>query len=467
MTAQVPTERPVKPVRWMHALGLMAPLLVLALLAAYSVIQSRRADSARESVAATLRVHEMTLELAQSITAMELHQRGFLLTGDPTVLARRDAAFTEGAWRAGSLIEATQRHPDSMALVRRLRTALSRRYGYMRAMSDVATREGLEAARRGFQRHGSGSADGIMQTLRSLRTQQRATLQSSIRDADRQARRFRIVLIFGTVASLALLALTVSMLYRQLRRTQRLGLQLERAHREQASKALELERSNRELEAFSYTISHDLRAPLRHIGGYAQMLQEDAADQLTPDMRRYLDAITDSSRRMGALIDDLLAFSRLGRKPIERSAVDMSRLIEQVLHELRMDGIATTVDVGALPPASADPMLMRQVWLNLLSNAMKYSRNRGADATVQVTGERDERKVRYRVRDNGVGFDMRYADKLFGVFQRLHTDEEFEGTGVGLAIVQQIVHRHGGHIRADAMPGQGACFTFELPVEIE
>ncbi|MDQ3494191.1 MAG: ATP-binding protein [Pseudomonadota bacterium] len=225
----------------------------------------------------------------------------------------------------------------------------------------------------------------------------------------------------------------------------------------------QLQQSNRELEAFSYSVSHDLRAPLRHIDGYARILQEDAGDQLDAEMRRYLDAVGDSARQMGALIDDLLAFSRLGRKPVQRVDVDMGALVQRVAAELRVDG-DPRVSIGPLPAAHADPVLFKQVWLNLLSNAIKYSAPRGDEARVEVSGERSGDRVQYRIRDNGVGFDMRYADKLFGVFQRLHSQDEFQGTGVGLAIVQRIVARHGGSIAADSQPGLGATFTFELPL---
>jgi signal transduction histidine kinase len=192
------------------------------------------------------------------------------------------------------------------------------------------------------------------------------------------------------------------------------------------------------------------------------MLQEDAA-QLEPELRRYLDAISTSARTMGMLIDDLLAFSRLGRKPVERVPVDMAAIARSALRELGGDASADRVVLGELPGAHADPVLLKQVWVNLFSNALKYSAPRGTSAQVELSGERDGAVTRYRIRDNGVGFDMRYADKLFGVFQRLHSQDEFEGTGVGLAIVQRIVARHGGRIWAEAEPGRGATFTIELP----
>lgn len=233
---------------------------------------------------------------------------------------------------------------------------------------------------------------------------------------------------------------------------------------ELTANAIELEHMNRELESFSYSVSHDLRAPLRHIGGYARMLQEDAAGKLDPDMLRYLDTIGDSARNMGILIDDLLAFSRLGRQPLQRTSVDMDALTAHTLLDLGSARPAgACVDIAPLPPAHGDPALLRQVWINLLSNAFKYSAPRGERARVEISGERDGQTARYRIRDNGVGFDMRYAENLFGVFQRLHAQDEFEGTGVGLAIVQRVVHRHGGRVWAESQPDRGATFTVELP----
>ena len=244
----------------------------------------------------------------------------------------------------------------------------------------------------------------------------------------------------------------------------------ERKHAEQRIDALngelrarseQLEMANRELESFSYSVSHDLRAPLRHVDGYARMLVEDAGDRLTAEDRRYLDTITESVRRMGALIDDLLTLSRYGRKPLERRSVDMAALARDSLRDLPTP--LPDIAIGALPAAEGDPALLRHVWTNLLSNAVKYSAPRGADARVEVDGEEVDGRVRYTVRDNGVGFDMRHAGKLFGVFQRLHGEDRFEGTGVGLAIVQRVVHRHGGDVSAQAEPERGATFTFELP----
>jgi signal transduction histidine kinase len=224
----------------------------------------------------------------------------------------------------------------------------------------------------------------------------------------------------------------------------------------------ELEAVNKELASFSYSVSHDLRAPLRAVDGYARMLEEDYAARLDDEGRRLLSVVRESASRMGQLIDDLLSFSRLSRQPMARHAVDTRALVQQVIDEVRGDSRAS-VELGeVLLPAEGDRALLRQVWVNLISNAFKYSAKHSApriEIGSQVEGEENV----YWVRDNGAGFDMRYAAKLFGVFQRLHSQDEFAGTGVGLAIVHRVITRHGGRAWAEGKPGEGACFFFSLP----
>jgi signal transduction histidine kinase len=221
--------------------------------------------------------------------------------------------------------------------------------------------------------------------------------------------------------------------------------------------------ANKELESFSYSVSHDLRAPLRAIDGYARMLEEDYAARLDDEGRRLLCVVRDNAGRMGRLIDDLLAFSRLGRREPAKQALEMTALAREVAEEVGR-GTAARIEIAELPSALADRALMRQVWVNLIGNAVKYSAKR-ADPRVEVGGEANGSENVYWVRDNGVGFDMRYVGKLFGVFQRLHSADEFDGTGVGLAIVQRVVARHGGRVSAQSAPGEGARFEFCLPKE--
>ncbi len=228
-----------------------------------------------------------------------------------------------------------------------------------------------------------------------------------------------------------------------------------------AKRTAELETANRELEAFSYSISHDLRAPLRAVDGFSQAVMEDYGELLPEGGRNYLQTIRNGAQRMGMLIDDLLAFSRLSRQPVTKQEVNTANLVANVLEELKPqhDGREVEIRIGDLPPCQGDAALLKQVWINLLSNAIKYSRDR-KPAIIEIGCKREQEENVYFVRDNGAGFDMKYAHKLFGVFQRLHRSEEFEGTGVGLAIVQRIVNRHGGRIWADAAPGKGATFYF-------
>ncbi len=233
-----------------------------------------------------------------------------------------------------------------------------------------------------------------------------------------------------------------------------------------ARRTAELEAANKELEAFSYSVSHDLRAPLRAINGFAGIVLEEYAPQLPEEARRYLDRVCNGGKRMGELIDDLLAFARLSRQPLNRHQVDTRRLVQEVLAELNPPGNHREIEtlVGELPVCQGDPALLKQVWANLLSNALKYTRGR-KPALVEIGCERTNGSAAFFVRDNGVGFDMQYANKLFGVFQRLHRADEFEGTGVGLAIVQRIIHRHGGRVWAAAEPNRGATFYFTLDAE--
>jgi PAS domain S-box-containing protein len=228
-------------------------------------------------------------------------------------------------------------------------------------------------------------------------------------------------------------------------------------------RTLQLEAANEALGSFTYSVSHDLRTPLRGINGYARMLLEDHARDLAPEARRLLGVISDNANQMGRLIDDLLMFARLGRSEMDKTAVDLASVAHTVVDELRRlePERAVTVTIGELGAVHADGSMLRQVLANLIGNAWKFTRGRG-DAIIEVGCLRIARETVHYVRDNGAGFDMRYAGKLFGVFQRLHHPDEFEGTGVGLAIVQRIVQRHGGRVWAQSEVGCGATFSFTL-----
>lgn len=246
----------------------------------------------------------------------------------------------------------------------------------------------------------------------------------------------------------------------------RLNDQLEQRVRERTAL---LEAANQELESFSYSISHDLRAPLRAINGFSRILQDEWTGSESESRQRYLALIRDNARQMGLLIDDLLAFSRLGRQRLNMQHIPMRETIEHALATLAPETEDREIEViipEQLPDCVGDPVLIKQVWVNLLSNAFKFTRHKPR-ARVEVGFEKGNGTVVYRLADNGIGFDMKYVDKLFGVFQRLHRSEEFEGTGVGLAIVHRVIGRHGGRVWAKAEPDKGATFYFSLPTKIK
>src|SRR6185503_1531389 len=243
------------------------------------------------------------------------------------------------------------------------------------------------------------------------------------------------------VATQLAVAISNARLYQKVRRhTEELELKVR-------ERTAELHAANRELEAFSYSVSHDLRAPLRAVDGYAQMLEEDYAGRLDAEGKRLLGVVRGEAARMGQLIDDLLHFSQVGRRPVVRAPLDMGALASEVIAELAPAHPKARIALERLPPASGDRSLLRQVWINLISNALKYSARQEA-ARIEVGGRVEGAENVFWVRDNGAGFDMRYAGKLFKVFQRLHRQEEFDGTGVGLAIVQRVIERHGGRVWA-------------------
>ena len=335
--------------------------------------------------------------------------------------------------------------------------------------------------------------DGRTRTLLSLKGQILATnvgyLLVILRDAIEQANDWlnKVALAFGgLLVTMALAAMTLleRQILRPLDQVRQAAVEIRKGEhaaaarlvvarndeigqlsRDLAAMVTQLDTANKELESFSYSVSHDLRAPLRAIDGFSRKVVNGYGDKLDDEGRRLLQVVRDNAQRMGQLIDDLLAFSRMGRREIELQPIDMDSLARSVASELRAAEPQRAVEFvcAPLPPAQGDAAMLRQVWANLLGNALKFSRRRQA-ALIEVGGRVDAGEIRYWVKDNGAGFDMQYADKLFGVFQRLHRQDEFEGTGVGLAIAQRIVHRHQGRIGGEGKPDAGATFWFTLPL---
>jgi two-component system sensor histidine kinase/response regulator len=241
--------------------------------------------------------------------------------------------------------------------------------------------------------------------------------------------------------------------------------QIDQLNKELLTNMEQLKTVNDDLESFSYSVSHDLRAPLRALISYSQILEEDFHDKLDDEAKGLLERIKYNSNRMNTLINDLLMFSKMGRKQLSKTEIDTTDLVKAVISEVSVTyQHKAAFKINVLQNAYGDPSLLEQVWINLINNAVKYSAKK-EKPEIEINCDRKEGELIYSVKDNGAGFDMKYADKLFGVFQRLHSAREFEGTGVGLATVQRIIKRHGGRIWADAKENEGATFSFTLPVK--
>jgi len=304
----------------------------------------------------------------------------------------------------------------------------------------------------------------ILQQLAVIQDAERELL--TIRLVEYQRRSTGANLFFAGLSflTIAVLGVVYLMLARNMSAQRRTAEKLRKLNRQYESNVVQLKQLNQELESFTYTVSHDLRAPLRAIHGYTRILDEDHVQHLDDEARRLMKIIAGNATQMGQLIDDLLAFSRLGRKELTRHKIDMQGLVEEVIAELSIVSDKVRWTIEPIRPAQGDEGMIRQVWVNLLSNALKYSKDRDPQL-IRISSASMNGELHYCVEDNGAGFDMTYYDKLFGVFQRLHDANEFEGTGVGLAIAHRIISKHKGRIWATAEVDKGARFCFTIPEE--
>jgi signal transduction histidine kinase len=392
--------------------------------------------------------------LISDLENMETAQRGYVITGQESFLGPYNAALPDvdkefqalqGLTADNSMQQQSlaAMKPFIDAKLADLKNSISLRAneGFAAAQTDVSTDKGREIM------------DSIRAIVTNMQTEETSLLKTRTGDLARTNAAAESTVILGSIIGFLFYILVNYIIYRFV-----IGEMVRKPLLEEALKA------NKEMEAFSYSVSHDLRAPLRAIDGFTQILVEDYGGKLDDEGKRVAGIIEASTVQMGKLIDNLLSFSRLGRAEIKKVPVAMGVLANEVYAEIKKSVPDRDIEFspGILPDIEGDADMIRQVWVNLLTNAVKFT-GKKEKAKIEVGGTDNGKSVTYYIKDNGAGFDMQYVGKLFGVFQRLHSVEEFEGTGIGLANVKRIVERHGGTVRAEGKVGEGATFYFTLP----
>lgn len=446
---------------WLTKAGLIAAISLLILISAITFYRVQQFSDSSRLVSHTHLVIEKIHHIFSDLKDAESAQRGYLITGEESFLEAHHAVVISLPQQMTELEELTKDNPEQQQQIAIMEDMVQDRLHVLRLGIDMlANRTGISGEEVAALVRGDGR-----QTMGQLRVQmqrminaEEALLKERASLVEERATSTKRWIVFGNLFAVTLLLMAVWLILREIE-------QRRVAQREIEKTAAQLELTNKELESFSYSVSHDLRSPLRAIDGYSRIFEEDFADKLDDEGRRLLKVIRTSSKKMGQLIDDLLAFSRMGRKPVDFGKVDMNALVDDVWHEVSLNiPVLPRLERKPLPPCWGDRALLRQVLSNLLANAIKYS-SKNPNPLVEVFSDPLDDEIVYSVRDNGVGFDMRFYNKLFGVFQRLHTEEEFPGTGVGLAIAQRVIVRHGGRIWAESKQNEYTIFNFSIPKE--
>ncbi len=440
-------------------------LIILIGIGALSYRSQVRNEEDREWVTHTHLVVERLQVIRLDITQAETGQRGYILTGQERYLAFYRAAVDKLGPDIKALQDLTSDNPVQQENIKRLKPLIADRLEELAEGVEVRKQSGLLAGVDSVTRGNNGELwmEMIATQMDEMRHTEAELLSARLVAAAASTRKMKMLIAGGNALAIFILLVAAFVIHSETGKRDQADENLKQANKRLERQSAELSETNIELESFSYSVAHDLRAPLRHIAGYSSVLAQDYGPRLDTEGLRCLTTIVDSARRMGRLVDDLLALSQIGRKELAFQEMELGSLVARVVEELATESAGREVEwqIGELFRAECDPGLMKQVFTNLLSNAVKYTR-RQEHAVIQVGQSTQNGERVIFIRDNGVGFEMQYADKLFGVFQRLHKARDFEGTGVGLAIVQRIIRKHGGRIWAGAVVDQGATFFFTL-----
>jgi signal transduction histidine kinase len=440
-------------------------LLILVGIATLSFWSEVRNEKDRQWVIHTLLVVEKLQTIRIDITQAETGQRGYMLTGQDRHLQLYRAGVNQVRDDMKELPDLIKDNPGEREAIKTLEPLVTARLAELDAGIEVRTRSGLLAGVEAVTQGNDGELwmELIAAQIAGMRRTEAQLLSRRLATAAASTRKIKAVIIYGNTLAILILLIKGFVIHSETTRRNQAEQSLKQANERLERRTSELSEANIELESFAYSVAHDLRAPLRHIAGYSGVLTQDYGPHIDADGRRCIEKIVESAQRMGRLVDDLLSLSKIGLQELSIQVTSLNSLLQEVLKELESDCSGREIEwrIGDLSSVECDPGLLKQVLVNLLSNAVKYTGKR--DHAVIEVGQMMQGGERVIfVRDNGAGFEMQYVNKLFGVFQRLHKARDFEGTGVGLAIVQRIIGKHGGRAWAEAKLEQGATFFFTL-----
>ena len=461
-------KKPFIPHTIIHYAPTIGLVLAIALMLAIAVLSDRSVTNAIERtswVEHTMKVIADADDIQSDLVDSETTARGFVITGEAQFIEPHLTVRGAVQTKIKRLLELMSDNPRQQARLQEVRALAKERIDVSDQMIRLQ-KIGRHEDAVGLVRSGSGKAltDRIREQTTAIKTEERALLAVRISEAENAFTFIRRIIVLGEGLTILLLVFAFVLLVRNEARLRQHNAIVEHLNGEITRNATQVEAANKELEAFSYSVSHDLRAPLRAIDGFSQALLEDYADLLDDQARDHLNRVRGATQRMGLLIDDMLTLSRVTRVEMWRKTVDLSALAADVLGELQKSEPGRKVDwrIESGLIAQGDAQLLRVALVNLLGNAWKFT-GKTVNAKIEFGAMRNaDDATEFFVRDNGAGFDMAYAGRLFGAFQRLHLTSEFPGTGIGLATVQRIVHRHGGRVWAEGAVGKGATFYFSL-----